>query len=262
MSSLTGKRALVCAASQGLGKAIAEKLAAGGARVAICSRTLERVQAAAEQIEQATGHRPHAWEADLSHPADIERLVQQTTEALGGIDILVTNAGGPPAGMFEDFDDDAWQQAHEQNFLSVVRLIRYVLPGMKAQQAGSIVNIISMSVKQPISGLILSNAYRSAVVGMAKTLSEEMGPHGIRVNNVAPGRIYTERIQHLDKTKAASSGMSAQAVAEAAEGVIPLGRSGKPEEFANAVAFLSSDEASYLTGVTMQVDGGMVKSLL
>ncbi|GIQ68086.1 SDR family NAD(P)-dependent oxidoreductase [Xylanibacillus composti] len=262
MSSLDGKRALVCAASQGLGKAVALKLAAGGAKVAMCSRTLERVEAAALDIEERTGVRPIAFAADLSKPDDVERLVKQTITQLGGIDVLVTNAGGPPAGRFEEFDDEAWQRAHEQNFLSVVRLIRQVLPGMKAQQSGSIVNIISMSVKQPIPGLILSNAYRSAVVGMAKTLSEEMGPYGIRINNAAPGRIYTERIQHLDKAKAENAGVAMEEVAKAAESAIPLGRSGKPEEFASAVAFLCSDEASYLTGVTLQVDGGMVKSLL
>lgn len=262
MSSFEGKRVLVCAASQGLGKAIAQRLAAGGARVAICSRTQERIEAAAVEIERNTGNRPIPLTADVTQPDEVKRLVKQAEAQLGGIDILVTNAGGPPAGRFEDFDDEAWQQAHEQNFLSVVRLIRQVLPGMKEQQAGSIVNIISMSVKQPISGLILSNAYRSAVVGMAKTLSEEMGPYGIRVNNVAPGRIYTERIQHLDKVRAESTGLTANEVAQTAESAIPMGRSGKPEEFANAVAFLCSDEASYITGVTMQVDGGMVKSLL
>jgi 3-oxoacyl-[acyl-carrier protein] reductase len=173
------------------------------------------------------------------------------------VDVLVTNAGGPPVGTFESFDDETWSKYHEITLMSVVRLIREVLPHMKTT-GGSIVNLTSTSVKQPIAGLLLSNVYRAAVTGLAKTLAEEFGPLGIRINNVAPGRIATDRILELDKSSAFASGASGEQRLK----TIPLGRYGTPEEFANVVAFLASEQASYITGATLQVDGGMVKSLL
>ena len=257
-----GKRALITAASQGLGKAVASLLTAQGADVMICSRDERCIEAAAAEIERETGRRPRYLAADVSSEQDVRRLVDEAVGAMGGIDILVNNTGGPPAGRFEDMSDEHWLAAHESIVMSVVRLIRGVLPHMKANRAGAIVNIISTSVKQPIPGLILSNAYRAAVTGLAKTLAEELGPYGIRVNNVAPGRIDTDRVRSLDAGSAEKSGVSVDEIVRRNQSAIPLGRYGVPQEFAHAVAFLCSDAASYLTGVTLQVDGGMTRSLL
>lgn len=262
MQEMQGKRALVTASSQGLGKAVAAMLAARGAKVFICSRDADRIRLAAEEIERKTGRKPHHMAADVSDKEQIDRLIETAASAMGGIDILVNNTGGPPAGRFDDFSDDQWVAAHESLLLSVVRLVRCVLPFMKAQGSGSIVNIVSTSVKQPISGLILSNTYRAAVVGLAKTLAEELGPYGIRINNVAPGRIDTDRIRSLDAVQAEKLAVTAEDIRRRNESAIPLRRYGSPEEFAQAVVFLCSDAASYLTGVTLQADGGMVRSLL
>jgi 3-oxoacyl-[acyl-carrier protein] reductase len=260
-TDLAGKTAIVMASSKGLGKAIAIKLALDGAKLAICSRSQENIEQAALEIETLTGNKPLALAADVQKPEDIKHIVDRTVEAYGGVDILVTNAGGPPGGTFMDFTDEAWQRAHDITLLSVVRIIREVLPYMK-EQGGSIINIASVSVKQPIAGLLLSNVYRAAVIGLAKTLSEELGPYKIRVNNVAPGRIATDRIVELDGNKAQSTGLSMEEIAAQNKKTIPLGRYGTPEEFANVVAFLASNQAAYLTGTTLQVDGGMVRSLL
>jgi 3-oxoacyl-[acyl-carrier protein] reductase len=261
MPDMNGKVALVAAASGGLGKAVAEKLAASGAEVVICSRDKERITAAAEEIRAATGRHVTSLVVDVNVPEDIKAAVERTVELHGRVDILVTNAGGPPSGGFDDFGDEAWAAAHNQNLMSVVRFVRAVLPTMKAQRSGSIVNIISTSVKQPLAGLILSNAYRSAVVGVAKTLADELAPYGIRVNNAAPGRIDTDRVRSLDAVKAERLQLPVDQVQRDAASAIPLGRYGKPEEFADVVAFLASEEASYVTGVTMQIDGGLVRSL-
>ena len=195
MPDLKGKVAIVAAASAGLGKAVARRLSEHGAAVAICSRDQERLEAAAKEIEAASARQVTAIAGDVSRAADIQSIVDRTLTLHGRIDMLVTNAGGPPSGLFEDFDDEAWLSAHNVNLLSVVRFVRAVLPAMKRQGSGSIVNIISTSVKQPLPGLILSNTYRSAVAGLAKTLAEELAPYNIRVNNVAPGRIDTDRIK-------------------------------------------------------------------
>jgi 3-oxoacyl-[acyl-carrier protein] reductase len=251
------KTAIVTASSKGLGKAIALRLAKDGFKLAICSRSKENIEQAAQDIQEATGLKPLAFAADMQNPEDIRNIVQHTIEAYGRVDVLVTNAGGPPVGTFESFDDETWSKYHEITLMSVVRLIREVLPHMKTT-GGSIVNLTSTSVKQPIAGLLLSNVYRAAVTGLAKTLAEEFGPLGIRINNVAPGRIATDRILELDKSSAFASGASAEQRLK----TIPLGRYGTPEEFANVVAFLASEQASYITGATLQVDGGMVKSLL
>jgi 3-oxoacyl-[acyl-carrier protein] reductase len=251
------KTAIVTASSKGLGKAIALRLAQDGYKLTICSRSKENIEQAARDIHEATGTMPLALEADMQNPEHIRRIVQQTIEAYGRVDVLVTNAGGPPLGTFESFDDETWSRYHEITLMSVVRLIREILPYMKTN-GGSIVNLTSTSVKQPIGGLILSNVYRAAVTGLAKTLSEEFGPLGIRINNVAPGRIATDRILEVDKNSEDSSGIS---FAERLKS-IPLGRYGTPEEFANVVAFLASEQASYITGATLQVDGGLVKSIL
>jgi 3-oxoacyl-[acyl-carrier protein] reductase len=257
---LKGKTALVTASSKGLGKAIAIKLAQDEVNLAICSRSEERIELAAKEIQALTGRKPLTLVADMQNAEDIRHIVHQTVETFGGVDILVTNAGGPPTGKFADFSDEAWHRAHETTLLSVVRIIREVLPHMQ-KNGGSIVNVTSVSVKQPIAGLLLSNVYRAAVTGLAKTLSEELAPYGIRINNVAPGRIATDRILELDSQKAAAARRSMEEITAEQLRNIPLGRYGTPEEFANVVAFLASSQSSYVTGTTQQVDGGMLKAL-
>ncbi|MBD2846897.1 SDR family oxidoreductase [Paenibacillus sp. IB182496] len=257
---LEGKIALVSAASQGLGYATALRLTAGGAHVAMFSRSVTRIAQAADRIAEATGQRPLALTGDIRIADDVRRVVAETAEAYGGLDIIVHNAGGPPAGSFEALRDEDWQQAHERNFLSAVRLVREALPHLK-QGGGSIVNVVSISVKQPLGGLILSNAYRAAIVGLAKSLADELAPYGIRVNNAAPGRIATERIKELDAHQAKTQDRPLEEIERGSLQAIPLGRYGEPAEFAEAIAFLASDRASYITGATLQVDGGMVRAI-
>jgi 3-oxoacyl-[acyl-carrier protein] reductase len=256
---LQGKVALVTASSRGLGKAIAWEIAREGARVAICSRSRERVEETAAAIRRRTDAEILALTGDVSQGDDISRLVEQTITQWGRIDILVCNAGGPPSGPFESFDDAAWIRAFETNLLSVVRLVRTALPHM--DRGGRILTIASSSVKQPIPGLILSNTMRAGVNGLMKTLAEELAPRGILVNTICPGRIATDRLQELDQAAAEREGISRDAVQDRVVRQIPLGRYGEPEEFARVAAFLASDANSYVTGATLLVDGGMVKAL-
>jgi 3-oxoacyl-[acyl-carrier protein] reductase len=256
---LKGKIALVTAASRGLGRAIAEKLAEEGANVVLCSRDRKRVQQVASEIAEKTGSEAYGLEADVSKLEDIERVVCETVNRWGKIDILLCNAGGPPGGTLESFDDAAWQKAFETNLLSVVRLIRAALPHM--QQGGRILAIASSSVKQPIPGLILSNTMRAGVAGLMKSLAEELGPRGILVNTVCPGRIDTDRVRELDQARAGKEGIPVEDVRRSFEANIPLGRYGRPEEFARVVVFLASEANTYVTGSTLLIDGGMVKSL-
>jgi len=257
---LQGKVALVPAASQGLGKAVALAFAREGTRLAVCSRRLDAIQATAEDARRL-GAEVLALVADVTQSDDIARLVRQTTERFGGIDILVTNAGGPPAGRFDDFDDAAWQAAYELTLLSAIRLIRAVLPSMRQRGGGVIVAMTSSSIKQPIPNLILSNVFRAGVAALAKTLADELAADKIRVNTVVPGRIATERVAQLDQANAVRLGLDVETVRQNMVGQIPLRRYGEPEEFANAVVFLASERASYITGATLQVDGGMIRSL-
>jgi 3-oxoacyl-[acyl-carrier protein] reductase len=259
---LTGKVALVTAASKGLGKGIALQLAREGAEVAISSRSEEALQAAAAISAAASGRTPLVAPADVSDAAALERLVATVGERFGRIDILVNNAGGPPPGVFASLSDEQWQGAVDLLLLSTVRLTRAVVPGMRERGWGRIVNSTSVSVKQPIAGLMLSNAVRTAVIGLAKTLSAELARDGITVNNLLPGSIYTDRIEQLNRATAGRTGRSVEEVRRAAEEDIPVGRYGTVEEYAAAAAFLASERASYITGVSLLVDGGVYRGLM
>jgi 3-oxoacyl-[acyl-carrier protein] reductase len=262
---LSGKVALVAAASKGLGRAIAEEFAREGAKVAMCSREESAIDAAAHDIERKTGNRtilPIA--ADLSTSEGCETFVQNAIGAFHAIDMLIVNAGGPPPGRFDDLDDAAWQKAIDLTLFSAVRLTRLALPQMRKQKSGSIVYSTSTSVRQPTQylNLILSNAIRASVHGMLKTLSADLAKDGIRVNAVQPGRIATDRLIQLDTDTAKRQNTTPEAVRKSyEESVIPLGRYGDPAEYAAAVVFIASPKASYITGVSLQVDGGMLKSM-
>lgn len=258
---LRGKVAMVAAASQGLGKAVALGFAREGANLAICSRNETALEAVAKAAREY-GVDALAVPADVTRAEDIAHFVERTVSHFGGVDILVTNAGGPPAGTFQDFPDDApWQAAFELTLMSVVRLIRGVLPSMRARGGGAIIVMTSSSIKVPIPNLILSNVFRAGVAALAKTLAEELAPYNIRVNNVLPGRIATERLLYLDQVNAERAGVSVEEIRQRTIAQIPLGRYGDPEEFANAVVFLASERASYITGTSLQVDGGYIKCI-
>lgn len=260
---LRDKVAIVLASSKGLGRACAMALAAEGARVTIGARGAQVLEKTAQEIQQATRSRVLAVPTDVTKAEDVEAIVTATVREFGRIDILVNNAGGPPAGKFESFGDAQWQAAFELNLLSTVRMVRLVLPHMRKAGSGRIITIVSTSVKQPIDGLLLSNAIRSGVVGLAKTLSVELAPDNITVNNVCPGRILTDRlhqIYHINER--VQQGVSEETVLKEMAQDVPMGRVGKPEELGALVAFLASQQAAYITGTTIQVDGGLVRSLL
>ncbi len=258
---LNGKRAVVMAASRGLGYACARGLAAEGCRVVICSRDQARVEAAAATIRQETGADVTALVADVSRASEAARLVEAAVSAYGGLEIVVHNAGGPPAGQFLDMTEAQWQQACEQNLMSFVRLVHAAVPEMRKAGYGRILTIASSSIKQPIPNLVLSNAFRAGIWGLAKTIARELAPQGILVNVVAPGRISTERIAELDEANAKRSGTAIEDVRKASVASIPLGRLGRPEEFANLVVFLASEAASYVAGQAIVVDGAAMTAL-
>jgi 3-oxoacyl-[acyl-carrier protein] reductase len=258
---LSGKIAWVTAASKGLGYASALGLAREGCDLAICSRDEAAIQRAAEAIRQETGRSVLALKADVSKKEELGRFVAAAMDRYGGVDILVANTGGPPAGLFMEFDDDAWQAAFDSLLMPAVRLSRAVIPSMKERGFGRILFITSGAVKQPIPNLILSNSLRAAVTGMMKTLSAQVGRDGITVNAVAPGRVHTDRVDALDAMAAKASGKSLEAVRSDASARIPVGRYGTPAEFGNVVVFLASQAASYITGSTVLVDGGQVNVL-
>ena len=258
---LKGKRAIVMAASRGLGFACARALAAEGCNLVMCSRDESRISAAADTIRKETGVRVHAIASDVSGDGEARRLVHEAVTHLGGLDIVVHNAGGPPAGDTASMTEAQWQKAFEQNMLSLVRVVNAAVPEMKKAGGGRIITIASSSIKQPIPNLVLSNALRAGVWGFAKTLSRELGPDRILVNVVAPGRIQTERIEELDEANAAKAGRPVDEIKRASVAGVPLGRIGRPEEFAKVVAFLASDAASYITGQAITVDGGAGNAL-
>ncbi|OLD94675.1 MAG: 3-oxoacyl-ACP reductase [Candidatus Rokubacteria bacterium 13_1_20CM_4_68_9] len=255
---LRGKVALVTAASKGMGKACSLGLAAEGARVAMCARTEGDIKNAAEEVRAKTGAEVLAMTADVTKAEDVKSIVARTKQTFGRIDVLVANCGGPPRGELHQVTDEQWYRAFEVSLLSVVRLVREVAPLMREHKWGRILTIQSVSVKQPVDGLLLSNAVRPGVAGLSKTLAPELGKDNITINVVCPGRIMTDRF--LGGAKQAGMPVD-EYVARSAQDV-PLGRIGTPEEFANVCVFLASEKASYVTGVVIQVDGGMVRGIL
>jgi 3-oxoacyl-[acyl-carrier protein] reductase len=253
---LTNKVAIVLAASKGLGKAIATALSAEGAKVVIGSRDEIELNKTAAEIQKLTGNEVVAIPVDVSNGEQIENLIWRTADKFGHIDILLNNAGGPPFDKFENFDDSDWQKAFELNLLSVARTSRLVLAHMQKTGSGRIINIISGSVKAVLGNSVLSTSMRMGVVGMAKLMADEYGPYNITVNNVAPGMILTDRLKHTLPKDADPE----QALKEKAKN-IPLGRIGKPEELAALVTFLASEQASYISGTTIQVDGGANRAI-
>jgi 3-oxoacyl-[acyl-carrier protein] reductase len=259
---LTNKRALVTGASRGLGYATARQLALEGCRVAINSRNLEKLSIAAQTLRTETGSEVISLPGDVTDSFFPAQLIAQVAAAFGGLDILVTNAGGPPPGKFEQFDDATWQKAIDLSLMSHVRLIRAALPYLRQSPAASVLTITSVSIKQPIVNLILSNSVRAATVGLTKSLALELGREGIRFNSILPSWTETERVYELmaNRAKMNNTTVEEEIAKQAVDS--PLGRMGQPEEFANAAAFLVSPAASYITGVMLSVDGGMYKGTL
>ena len=258
---LKNKVALVAASSQGLGRAVAEELAAEGASLVLCARDSRTLAETAASIAEKTNAHVLAVPADVTVAEDIKRLVDAGNERFGRIDILVTNAGGPPAGRFEQLTHQQWEDAIRLTLLSAVELTRQVLPGMKERRWGRIINITSIAVKQPVENLLLSNSLRAGLTGFARTLANEVAPDGITVNNVLPGYTRTERLDELAQMMAEKQGISASEFRGKWEKEIPMGRLGEPREFAAMVTFLASERASYVTGTSIQVDGGWIRSL-
>jgi 3-oxoacyl-[acyl-carrier protein] reductase len=259
---LKGKVALVAGASKGLGFAVAQALAAEGALVSISSRDETAIADAAKRIENATGSRVMAMAVDVRDKAAIDRWIAESATALGGIDALMTNSGGPPAGPAVSFDDQAWQDAAELLLFSTIRMVRGAVPHIERRGGGAILVSTSSSVKEPIPNLGLSTVLRASVAALAKTLALELAAKKIRVNQIIPGRIDTDRVRQLDEINAKKQGVTPGEAREKAMAAIPMGRYGQADEFGRVGAFLLSEAASYMTGATVQVDGGQIRSVL
>ncbi len=257
---LTGKTALLTGASSGLGFATAQVLAQEGVRVAINARNKEHLESAAKHLAPF-GIEIITLPGDVTDPQTPRRLVEKINDIFGGLDLLFTNAGGPPAAPFEEIEEDTWQHAIELSFMSHVRLIKAALPLLRVSTSPSVLTVTSLSIKQPIPNLVLSNSIRAATAGLTKTLALEMGREGIRFNSILPSWTNTERVQQLMADRAARKGSSVEAEIEAQNEQSPLGRMASPEEFGRAAAFLLSPAASYITGVMLTVDGGSYKGL-
>ena len=259
---LQGLTALVTGSSRGLGFATAQELAREGCRVAINSRSDSDIHTAARELSGATGTPVIGICGDVSDPAFPAQLVRQSAEVLGGMDILITNAGGPPSGKFEDLTDEAWAKAIELTLMSHVRLIREALPYLRKSPSPAVLTITSYAVKQPIPNLVLSNSIRLATIGLTKSLAMELGPDGIRVNSILPAWTETERVTDLMAFRAKNNNSTIEEETRKLALESPLRRLGQPEEFANAAVFLLSPAASYITGVMLSVDGGFIKGTL
>ncbi len=259
---LKSKVALVAAASRGLGRAVAEELAAEGASLVLCARNAQMLTETSNAITRNSGAHVLAVPADVAVVGDVARVVAAGIERFGRIDILITNAGGPPAGSFEHVTREQWEVATRLTLYSAIELARHVLPGMKDRRWGRILNITSIAAKQPVENLILSNSLRAGLTGFARTLANEVAPLGITVNNILPGYTRTERVEELASLMAAKEGISAAEFKARWEQEIPMKRLGEPREFGALAAFLVSERASYITGTSIQVDGGWIRSLL
>ncbi|QQS37598.1 MAG: SDR family oxidoreductase [Ignavibacteriales bacterium] len=259
---LKDKVALVTASSKGIGRAVAEGLIEEGCKVAICSRSKDDLESASSEIKRKTNYEPFWCVCDLSKPKDIESTFTTVHQHYGKIDILVNNCGGPVTGFLKELDEQNWLEAFDQVLMSTIRFSKLVLPEMISHEWGRIINITSISVKQPIENLMLSNTYRSGIIGFTKSLSNESAKYGITVNSVAPGHTLTRRAYELAVSKAKLTGMSHEEVLADMAKQIPMNRLAAPEEIASLVTFLASTKAGYITGTTIHVDGGFVKSVM
>lgn len=259
---LRGARVLVTAASRGLGAATTRRFSLEGAIVCISSRNLESLQTTAAEINAESGNAVFTFAGDVTDPAASERIVRLAAETMNGLDILVTNAGGPPPGTFDSLSADVWEQAIRLTLLSTVHLVRAALPYLRESSRAAILTIASASAKQPVANLTLSNTIRPAVIGLTKTLSQELGPEGIRVNSILPGSTETERMTELFTARAAKNGTTIEQEHAKSAAESPLGRIGTPEEFANAAVFLCSPAAGFIHGVALPVDGGTIRATL
>ena len=260
--NLKNKNAIVCASSQGLGKAAALDLAEEGVNLAICSRDQDKINKVKEEIHQKINSeiKVIALKVDLDSPDEIQAFYKQVENDLGSVDILVNNNGGPPPSTFEQLSDDDWQKAFNSTMMSCLRLSKLVIPNMKKNAWGRIINISSVSVKTPVNGLFLSNSLRMGVLGWAKALSDELAPHGVTVNTVCPGYTRTERVEAILETQSNSSGLKKEEIEKSVAENIPMKRVGEAEDLAGLITFLASEKADYMTGLAIQVDGGSART--
>jgi 3-oxoacyl-[acyl-carrier protein] reductase len=260
-TGLQGRSVIVAASSQGMGRATAEAFAAEGARIAMCARNEKTLRAAADEIRSKYKNEVYAQVLDVTDVEGVHVFVSAVAERYGGVDVCVANAGGPPAKNFLSITMEEWRKAIEVNFLSVVHLAREVIPHMQKRRWGRFITITSTSVRQPIPDLVLSNSVRPSVVGLVKSLAQEFGKDGILVNNVAPGYTATERLSELSSVRALAAGVSEEEIRNRWAADVPLRRLGRPEEIADAIVWLASERASYITGQTILVDGGIYKGM-